>query len=143
MYLWGTENKRKAFGLKTKRVEWLKAAGESGNKPLLKYLADSKVPKNIPKSKCRKCKRLLTWGDRSYDFDHKDNNSANNTQSNCYLVCKVCHGKHTKLKVIKEKDYWGNVVGHRTIKLKVGYKKATARKPTKRKKAKKVDDSWW
>lgn len=33
----------------------------------------------VKSSKCRKCKTPLTWGDRSYEFDHKDNNSANVT----------------------------------------------------------------
>lgn len=126
----GTGSKRRPFGTRTKRIEWLKAAGESANKSLVKYLADGKVPRPMPKSRCRECKRPLTWSDGTYDFDHKDNNPANDGQSNCYLVCKVCHGKHTKLKVVKERDIFGGVMGHRTIKLKVGYKKTTARKST-------------
>jgi len=130
--LFGTGKRRKPFSVKTKRIEWLKAAGESGKKPLLQYLADGKIPK-LPTSKCRVCKRPLTWGDRSYDFDHKDNNPANNRQSNCYLACKVCHGKATKTKVIKERGFLGGVVGHKTIKLKVGYKKTSAKKPAKKK----------
>ena len=136
MDIWGNEKRRKPFGIKTKRIEWLKAAGESGKKPLLQYLADGKIPK-LPTSKCRRCRRPLTWGDRTYDFDHKDNNSANNSQGNCYLVCKVCHGKHTKTKVIKERDIFGDVVGHRTIKLKLGYKKV-ANKPVKKTTRKRV-----
>ena len=103
---WADEKRRKPFGIKTKRIEWLKVAGERGKKPLLEYLTDGKIPK-LPTSRCRKCKRPLTWNDGSYDFDHKDNNSANNSQNNYYLVCKVCHGKHTKTKVIKERDIFG------------------------------------
>lgn len=137
MDLWGND-KRRDFGIKTRRIEWLTAAGEGG-KAALAVIGEGKIPKTMPKSKCRKCKSPLTWGDGSYDFDHKDNNSANNRQSNCYLVCKRCHGKYTKLKVIKERDVLGGVVGHRTIKLKVGYKKATARKPAKRKLRRRAD----
>ena len=77
MDIFGTEKGRKPFGIKTKRIEWLKAAGEKGKKPLLQYLADAKIPK-LTTSICRVCKRPLTWGDGTYDFDHKDNNKANN-----------------------------------------------------------------
>ena len=135
MNIYGSEKARKPFTPKTKRIEWLRAAGEKGKKPLLQYLADGKIPK-LTKSKCRVCKRPLTWGDGSYDFDHKDNNKANNRQSNCYLACKVCHGKATKTKVIKERGFLGGVVGHKTIKLKVGYKKTSAKKPAKKKSGK-------
>jgi hypothetical protein len=47
------------------------------------------------------------------------------------LVCKNCHGKATKIKVFKERLITGEVIGHRTIKLKVGYKK-TAKKATRK-----------
>ena len=128
---------RKPFGIKTKRIEWLEAAGDSGKEILLQYLADGKVPARMSRSKCRKCKRILTWGDRSYDFDHFDNKAANNSQRNCYLVCKICHGKATKTRVVKERDpFAGWVIGHKIQKLKVGYKKVAkkpAEKPTRKK----------
>ena len=123
--IFGTEKRRKPFNLTTKKTEWLLAAGRN---PYGKFYQTSK---------CRVCKRQLTWGDRSYDFDHKDNNSGNNRQNNCWLVCKVCHGKHTKMKVVKERGLFGEVMGHKTIKLKVGYKKSTVKKPTKKRKQKK------
>jgi C4-type Zn-finger protein len=66
----------------------------------------------------------LAWGDGTYNFDHYDNNSSNNSQKNCRLVCKNCHGGATKTKKIAERNpYTGEVIGYRTIKLKVGYKK--------------------
>ena len=131
MFFLDNENRRKPFSIKTKRIEWLKAAGESGKKPLLQYLTEGKVPARMPRSKCRKCKRPLTWGSGTYNFDHRDNNTANNSQKNCYLVCRNCHGEATKTKVVKERLITGEVIGHKTIKLKVGYKKA-ARKPAKK-----------
>lgn len=131
MFFFDNEKRRKSFGIKTKRIEWLKAAGDSGKAVLLQYLADGKVPARMPRSKCRVCKISLTWGAGTYNFDHKDNNSANNSQSNCYLVCRNDHGKATKTKVIKERLITGEVIGHKTIKLKVGYKKA-AKKPVKK-----------
>ena len=45
MIFGGNEKKRKPFGIRTKRIEWLKATGERGKKPLLQYLADGKIPK--------------------------------------------------------------------------------------------------
>src|SRR3989338_6411984 len=95
---------RKAFKISTKKKEWNKAAGRSeDNFNTASY--------------CRVCKRRLTWGDRSYEFDHKDNNNSNNSQKNCYLVCRVCHGKATVVKKNKVKDrFTGWTVGHKTIK---------------------------
>jgi len=130
------------FSIVTKRVEWLKAAGTANaNRVLLKYLADGKVPAKMPRSKCRVCKIPLTWGSGTYNFDHKDNNSANTSQKNCFLVCRNDHGKATRTRVVREYDPWfGSVIGYRTQKLKIGYKKAakkparktTIRKPTSR-----------
>jgi len=136
MGILGDGKERRAFGIKTKRVEWLKAVGKSGERILLQYLADGRVPKTMPPSQCRKCRIRLTWGSGTYHFDHRDNNPANNGQSNCYLVCRNCHGAATKMKVVKERLITGEVIGHKTIKRKVGYKKAVkkpASKPTKRK----------
>ena len=112
---------RKAFKVSTKKKEWNKSAGRNEG--------DFKTT-----SKCRCCKRKLIWGNRTYDFDHKDNNSANNSQRNCYVVCKVCHGKHTVITKKVKRDKWtGMKLGHKTIKKKVGYKKTKKKKTTKRK----------
>jgi len=121
------------FSIVTKRVEWLKAAGtDNANRVLLKYLADGKIPARMPRSRCRVCKIPLTWGSGTYNFDHKDNNSANTSQRNCFLVCRNCHGGATKTRVVREYDPWfGSVIGYRTQKLKVGYKK-TATKPARK-----------
>jgi len=121
------------FSIKTKRTEWLKAAGtDNARKALLKYLADGKVPAKMPLSKCRVCKIPLTWGSGTYHFDHKDNNSANISQKNCFLVCRNDHGKATKIRVAREREPWfGSVVGYRIQRLKVGYKK-TAKKSTRK-----------
>ncbi len=113
---------RKNFTPKTKRIEWLKAAGKSGGKALLGYLTNGKIPK-LPPSKCRKCKTILRWGDGTYNFDHKDNNPRNSSQKNCYLVCRNCHGKATKIEKRAERDIFGNVVGYKAYKRKIGYKK--------------------
>ena|GEM_PF-3238448 len=117
--------KRKAFKISTKKKEWNKAAGRKED--------DFKST-----SKCRQCKKRLVWGKGGYNFDHKDNNSANNSRSNCYLVCCNCHDKVTKIKKKKVRNpITGNVVGHKTYKKKVGYKKKakpkTKKKRTKRK----------
>jgi hypothetical protein len=122
---------RKNFTLKTKRVEWLKAAGEKGENKLLKYLTEGKIPK-LPLSKCRECKISLKWGDRTYNFDHKDNNPNNNSQNNCYLVCRNCHGKATKIEKHAVRDIFGGIIEYKTIKRKVSYKKpkGSARKNT-------------
>lgn len=121
------------FSIVTKRVEWLKAAGtDNAKKVLLKYLADGKVPSRMPRSRCRVCKTPLTWGSGTYNFDHKDNNSANTSQKNCFVVCRNCHGKATKIRWVREYEPWlGSVVGYRPQKLKVGYKK-TAKKPARK-----------
>ena len=121
------------FSIVTKRVEWLKAAGtDNAKRMLLKYLADGKVPAKMPRSKCRVCKTPLTWGSGAYNFDHKDNNSANTSQRNCFLVCRNDHGKATKTRVVRVYDPWfHSVVDYKTQKLKVGYKKPT-KKPASR-----------
>ena len=128
---------RVEFSIVTKRVEWLKAAGtDNAKRVLLRYLADGKVPAKMPRSKCRVCKIPLSWGSGTYHFDHKDNNSANISQKNCFLVCRNDHGKATKIRWVREYDPWfHSVVGHKPQKLKVGYKKPTkkpARKPVKK-----------
>ena len=130
-----TGNKRKPFTTKTKKIEWALAAGRNA------YDSAGKI-NFVKTSKCRNCRRTLTWGDRTYDFDHKDNNPAHNSQTNCYLVCKVCHGKHTVITRRKESGLFG---GYKTIKRKVGYKKTKRqkKKPTKRKRRKTNDFSFF
>jgi len=71
-------------------------------------------------------------GDETYNFDHKDNRSHNNSQKNCFLVCRNCHGAATKTKVVRHYNpFTGEPDGHSTIKLKAGYKK-TAKKPARK-----------
>ena len=125
MLFWDEEKQRRDFSIVTKRIEWLSAAkADSAKRVLKKYIEDGKVPSRIPRSKCRECKRNLTWGDGTYNFDHYDNNSANNSQRNCYLVCRNCHGGATRTRLVRELDPWlGTVIGYVTQKLKVGYKK--------------------
>lgn len=113
-------SKRQPFKISTKKKEWNKAAGRSEG--------DFKKT-----SKCRvySCRRVLVWGSGAYDFDHKDNNPANNSQRNCWLVCKNCHGKHTKLGKKRVTTFIGTT--YKTYKKKVGYKKTTKPKPKRRK----------
>lgn len=66
-------SKRNAFPIKTKKIEWTKTTGRVP----YKYIAHRKF---IKTPKCRQCGRPLTWGDQTYDFDHKDNNPANISQ---------------------------------------------------------------
>jgi len=116
---------RKNFTIATKRIEWLKVAGKTGEKPLLNYLTTGKIGK-LGTSKCRKCKIVLRWGDGKYNFDHKDNNPRNNSQRNCYLVCRNCHGQATKIEKRAVRGIFGEVEGYKTIKRKVSYKKPKA-----------------
>lgn len=141
MFFWDEEKQRKEFSIVRRRIEWLGAAGTASAKRVLqKYVEDGKVPSRMPRSKCRVCGKPLTWGDGTYNFDHYDNNSANNSQRNCYLVCRNCHGGATKIRLVRELDPWfGTVIGYITQKLKVGYKKnprkpasKPAKKPTKK-----------
>ena len=137
MLFWDEEKQRRDFSIVTKRIEWLSAAkADSAKRVLKKYAEDGKVPSRMPRSKCRECKRNLTWGDGTYNFDHYDNNSANNSQRNCYIVCRNCHGGATKTRLVRELDPWfGTVIGYVTQKLKAGYKKnprkAASRTPKK------------
>jgi len=118
--LYPTKGKRKPFSIRTKKIEWMRA---SKRDPFGKF---------VRTSRCRSCGRLLTWRDGSYDFDHKDNNPANSSQKNCWLVCKSCHGKHTKIGIRKERDELG-FIRYKTIKKRVGYKKSRRKhKPRKR-----------
>jgi len=123
--LWGEEKKRKPFSTKKKKIEWMLASNRNP------YDSSGKL-RFFKTSRCRVCKTPLTWGDRTYNFDHKDNNPANDSQTNCYLVCRNCHGKHTLIKKRKIKGIFGQTVGHKTIKKKVGYKKPK-KKPITRK----------
>ena len=145
MDIFGFGKKRKDFGIKIKRFEWLKAAGRSGQGILEEYRATGRVPKTMPTSKCRSCGKNLTWGSGKYQFDHFDNKSYNDSESNCKLVCCDCHGGATKTKVIKTRDFMGEVAGRKTIKLKVGYKKPVKKPATKPAKKKKdwVDELLW
>lgn len=101
--------RRMPFKVSTKKREWNKSAGR-----------DEYTFKTT--SRCRRCPTKLIWGNRSYEFDHKDNNNSNNTQSNCYLVCRNCHGKATKTKKIRVRGMMGEI-RHKTVKVKIDYKK--------------------
>jgi hypothetical protein len=130
------KKKRRPFSTKTKRIEWNLSAGKE-------VFDSSGKLRWINTSRCRVCKRKLTWGDRTYDFDHKDNNPSNNSQQNCRLVCKVCHGKHTIIKKKRIKGIFGETVGHKTVKIKVGYKKRIpSKRPRKKRKRRKKSQEW-
>src|SRR3989344_5145371 len=105
--------RRKAFKTQTKKKEWMEAGGHN---------PDNWRTGFTKTSKCRHCPRKLHWGDKHYEFDHKDNNPANNSQKNCYLVCLFCHRDATKIAKRKERDTLG-FYKYKTIKKKVGYKK--------------------
>jgi hypothetical protein len=123
---------RKNFSITRKKIEWMDAAGKN----VAEYLRDK--TKFVKTSYCRECKTKLTWGDGRYNFDHKDNNPRNNSQKNCYLVCRNCHGGVTKIKKRPVRGIFGQVVDYETIKPKVGYKRPRKTKTTKKKTVKKV-----
>jgi hypothetical protein len=123
------EPARRNFTTKTKKIEWLSVAG----KGLEEYLRDSR--KFLKTSFCRRCHRKLTWGDRTYEFDHKDNNPRNNNQRNCYLVCRICHAKATKIEKRAVEGILG--VEYQTIKRKIGYKKPRKVKVVKKRSSRK------
>ena len=114
--------KRKPFSIRKKKIEWMRAAGRD---PYGKFVKTSRC-RNY-----RRCHTTLKWGDRTYDFDHKDNNSSNDSQKNCYLVCRNCHGHVTKTKKRKVRDRLTGLIRHQTIKMKVGYKKVKRKKKKK------------
>src|SRR3989344_7841937 len=94
--IYGRKKKtRKAFKTSTKKMEWMSSAG----KDALDWRTNF-----AKKSRCRNCKQTLTWGDRGYEFDHKDDHNSNASQKNCFLVCRNCHGKATVIKKKKVKD---------------------------------------
>jgi hypothetical protein len=129
--LFGSESpKRKNFTIMQKKIEWM----DAGGKNVAEYLRSS--AKFVKTSKCRKCKIKLIWGDRSYEFDHRDNKSSNNSQKNCYLVCRNCHGKATKTDKRAVRDMFGGISGYQTIKKELSYKKPKV-SPTKKKVTKK------
>lgn len=131
-----SRSKRKPFTLSQRKVEWIDAAG----KDVMEYIRDRKF--TVKTSYCRRCKTKLTWGDGTYNFDHKDNNPANNSQRNCFLVCRNCHGKVTKIGKRAIRGIFGDVVGYKTIKRKVGYKKPkTSTKTAKTTSSRKVKSS--
>jgi hypothetical protein len=122
------KKERKPFSLQTQKRVWLKAGGHN---------PDNWRTGFIKTSYCMRCGLKLTWKGGSYNFDHKNNNEADNRESNCYLACRNCHGKVTvvKKKVVRDR-YTGWVVGHKTYKKKVGYKKVRRKpKPKKRKRS--------
>ncbi len=115
--MFAPKKERKAFPVSVKKTEWMLSASKNP-------FTDS----FISSSRCRVCKITLRWGDRRYDFDHKDNNPSNNSQKNCYLVCKNCHGHATKM---EKRKVNGLFTTHRTVKRKIGYKKTVTKKNTK------------
>jgi len=126
--LFSTKCKRKPFPISTKKHEWM---GASHRDPFGDF---------VKTSRCRVCGRTLKWKDGTYDFDHKNNNPANNSQRNCYLICKSCHGKHTKVGKRRITSF-GMTVGYKTYKKKVGYKKPKKRKRKIRRKRR--QSSYW
>jgi len=119
--MWGLlddSKERRAFSIRTKKTEWMEAGGHAASE----YLEKGKFFKT---SKCRSCSKRLVWGDGTYDFDHKDNDRSNDRRSNCWLVCKNCHGKNTKGKTVRKLGIFGEVIGFKRLALKVGYKKTT------------------
>ena len=127
-YIYGKRiSRRKAFKTSIKKRVWMKAGGHDSDKWGVSFVRTSKCMNP-------RCKRKLKWGDRTYEFDHKDNNSANNSKRNCYLVCLFCHRKATKFgtRTMREKIS-GMVIGKERYKKKVGYKKKRTRKKTKKK----------
>ena len=106
---------------------------KAGGHDPYEYIARRKFVKT---SKCRNCSRKLTWGDRTYEFDHKNNKEWDNSQKNCYLVCLFCHRKATVIEKRKVTERTTGIpMGYKTVKKKEGYKKERKRKKRKRRKS--------
>ena len=93
-WFFGKPDKRQSFTTTTKEREWLSAVGRD---------PDGKFDKSID-SRCRNCNRTLVWGSGSYDFDPLYNESYDNPDSNCYLVCKNCQGEAARRKKRADKN---------------------------------------
>jgi hypothetical protein len=48
------------------------------------------------------------------------------------LVCRICHGKATKIDKRAVRDMFGGISGYKTIKKKVSYKKPKTKKVSKK-----------
>ncbi len=144
--LFEDKKQRKNFAQKTKKTEWLSASKDF--EAFNQYIKFNKFDETVV-SYCRECNTSLVWKSGKYEFDHKNNQNYNNSQNNCYLLCRNCHGEHTKIDKIKINKPFGTE--YKTIKRKVGYKKSSvklkddlenAKKP-KKKTLKPSDADWW
>ena len=116
---------RKEFKTSTRKRVWMKAVGHNPDLWRTNFIKTSKCMN----PRCT-IKKKLIWGDKTYEFDHKDNNSSNNSEKNCFLVCLFCHSKVTVRgpnKLIRDK-FTGMVIQEKATKKKVGYKKVRRRK---------------
>ena len=121
---------RKEFSTQVKKRTWMKARNSDPD------LWRSGFIKTCYCMNPR-CGIKLIWGNGAYDFDHKDNNPSNNSKLNCFVVCKICHGKHTKTDKRAVYDQYRNFTGYKTIKKRVGYKKIRKKKIVRKRKRKK------
>lgn len=121
----GSSKERKPFKTSTKKRVWMKAGGHN---------PDNWRTGFIKTTRCMNphCKKVLKWDEHLYEFDHRDNNHANISEKNCYVVCLECHKKHTKIKKILIRGAIPLLDTHKTIKLKVGYKKQKIKKQHKK-----------
>lgn len=110
---------RKNFKVSTKKIEWNRAAGRADD--------DDKTT-----SKCRACGKRLVWGSGRYEFDHHNNRNSDNSQNNCRVKCRNCHGHETQPGVRTKRDMFGNVIERKRYMKKVGTKKSTRRKTRKK-----------
>lgn len=126
--------KRKPFLMSTKKRVWMKARGSNPNDWRTGFIKTSYCMNP-------RCKKKLNWDKRwEFEVDHRDNNSSNNRESNCFIVCLSCHRKHT---VIKKRAIYslGVKIGNETIKKKSGYKKTTKKKTMKKKRTRRTQDN--
>lgn len=115
--LMGLKKGRKNFSSPTKKRVWMRAGGHNPND----WKKATKYTSKCMSSECKHKQMILRWGDKTYDWDHYDNNHANNAESNCYLVHTFCHRKATQFGS-RTKTAYGLTIGKERTKLKASYK---------------------
>jgi hypothetical protein len=126
-----SSKERRNFKTSIRKRVWMRAGGHDPDKWRTGF---------IKTSRCMglRCKKVLKWDEHHYQFDHRDNNHANISEKNCGLLCLECHKDYTKLKSVRVKHpFLPMLDGHKTIKLKVGYKKQRKKKHKKTRRTRK------
>jgi hypothetical protein len=119
---------RRPFSTQTKKRVWMKAGNHNPENWRVGFVKTSYCMSP-------RCRKKLSWDKKyEFEFDHKNNDSSNNSEKNCFIVCNDCHKKHTQFGSRAEYNAVGMYIGKRRFKKKVGYKKVKRKISRKRKK---------